>query len=161
MRQPSTNTLGVFFLLLLVSHEGITLANAIRERVHVQQQIHLHDAFSSMVSAVENDDIIEHNLSFLEVQDMKGMTTDEYATHEIREIHKSLKKGFSFKSSPILNDVQHLKEIPHGKVLLPNELKAHREEISMLLEKAMSRKRWGSSKTAAKKAISLGKTITG
>ncbi len=149
MKQSSTYTLGLFFLVLLVSHEGITLAHNIRQRVHVQQQIQLHDVFSSMVSAVENGDI-EDNLSFLEVQDMQGMTTDEYATHEIREIHKSLKESFSFKNSPILNDLKHLKEIPHGKVLLANELKAHREEISMLLEKAMSMKRFGFGKAAAK-----------
>eukprot|EP00943_MAST-04B_sp_MAST-4B-sp1_P001329 g1329.t1 len=123
----------------IANHEGITLANTIRQR---------------------NGDI-EDNLSFLEVQDMQGMTTDEYATHEIREIHKSLKESFSFKNSPILNDLKQLKEIPHGNVLLPNELKAHREEISMLLEKAMSMKRWGFGKAAAKTATSSKKTSLG
>ena len=43
--------------------------------------------FPSAMSNVEVDD----DLIFLEVQDMQGMTTDEYATHEIREMHKSLK----------------------------------------------------------------------
>ena len=103
----------------------------------MQQQLHLHDTFSNMMSAMSSIEI-DDDLSFLEVQDMQGMTTDEYATHEIREMHKSLKEGFAFKHSPILNELDQIKEIPSGKILSSAELKKHRQAISMLLEKAMS-----------------------
>eukprot|EP00942_MAST-04A_sp_MAST-4A-sp1_P002786 g2786.t1 len=41
-------------------------------------------------------------------------------------------------NSPILEDLKSLKEIPENKVLSPSELKQHREDVSVLLEKAMS-----------------------
>eukprot|EP00943_MAST-04B_sp_MAST-4B-sp1_P009990 g9990.t1 len=100
----------------------------------------------SEMSSIEIDD----DLSFLEVQDMQGMTTDEYATHEIREMHKSLKEGFAFKHSPILNELDQIKEIPSGKILSSKELKEHRQAISVLLEKAMSMNKWGSSSSTKK-----------
>eukprot|EP00943_MAST-04B_sp_MAST-4B-sp1_P008392 g8392.t1 len=99
----------------------------------------MHDTFTNIVSVMDGVDI-DNIPSFLEVQDMQGMSTEQYATHEIKEIHKSLKEGFSFKESPIINDLKNLKEVPEGKKLSPSELKEHREEISVLLEKAMSMK---------------------
>ena len=41
MKQSNNYMLGLFFLVLLVSHEGITLANEIRNGVKMQQQLHL------------------------------------------------------------------------------------------------------------------------
>jgi hypothetical protein len=76
--------------------------------------------------------------SFLEVEDMHGMSAEAYGTMEMMEMHKSLKEGFSFENSPILEDLKSLKEIPENKVLSPSELKQHREDVSVLLEKAMS-----------------------
>ena len=37
---------------------------------------------------------------------MQGMSAEQYATHEIKEMHKSLKDGFSFKNSPILEELK-------------------------------------------------------
>ena len=113
MKQSNVYTLGLFLLVLLVSHEGITLANNIRNGVNMQQQLHLHNTVTTMMSAMESVDNIDDNLSFLEVQDMQGMSMEAYATHEIKEIHKSLKESFTFDQSPILNEVGNLKEIHH------------------------------------------------
>eukprot|EP00944_MAST-04C_sp_MAST-4C-sp1_P000314 g314.t1 len=88
--------------------------------------MHLQHSFSTMASAMSNVEV-DDDLIFLEVQDMQGMTTDEYATHEIREMHKSLKEGFAFKHSPILNDLDQIKEIPSDKILSSDELKEHIE----------------------------------
>ena len=88
MKQSNVYTLGLFFLVLLVSHEGITLANNIRNGVNMQRQLHLHNTFSNMKSAMNSVEI-DDDLSFLEVQDMQGMSMEEYATHEIREMHFS------------------------------------------------------------------------
>ena len=54
--------------------------------------------------------------SFLEVQDMHGMSAEAYGTLEMMEMHKSLKEGFSFEHSPILKDLSSLKEIPENKL---------------------------------------------
>merc|ERR1712224_710383 len=69
---------------------------------------------------------------------MHGMSAEAYGTMEMIEMHKSLKEGFSFEHSPILEDLKSLKEIPENKVLSPSELKQHRDDVSVLLEKAMS-----------------------
>jgi len=158
MKQVNIYLLGVFFLVLLLSHEGIAVANRINEGVYVQKQLKMHDVFKKY--EVTTMDGMDGDLfSFLEVQDMQGMSTEAYATHEIKEIHKSLKESFTFDQSPILNEVGNLKEIPHDKILSPSELKAHRTEISMLLEKAMQGPRKRNKKAPAKrktKAPSLG-----
>ena len=116
MKQVNIYMLGVFFLVLLLSHEGIAVANRINEGVYVQKQLKMHDVFKKY--EVTTMDGMDGDLfSFLEVQDMQGMSTEAYATHEIKEIHKSLKESFTFDQSPILNEVGNLKEIPHGKIL--------------------------------------------
>ena len=76
--------------------------------------------------------------SFVEVQNMHGMSSQEYATYEVKEMHRSLHEGFGFERSPILEDLNKLTTIPENTVLSPKELTRHRAEVSVLLEKALS-----------------------
>jgi len=50
MKQSNVYTLGLFFLVFLVSHEEIALANNIRTDMNMQQQLHLHNTFFPMMS---------------------------------------------------------------------------------------------------------------
>ena len=80
-----------------------------------------------MIKKIEADG--DDFTSFLEVEDMQGMSAEQYATHEIKEMHKSLKEGFSFKNSPILEELKELNNIPESqKVLSLDQLKKHRNE---------------------------------
>eukprot|EP00942_MAST-04A_sp_MAST-4A-sp1_P011591 g11591.t1 len=143
MKQSSIIRLALFYLVLLISHEGITVATNIRQTVGVRKNMQLSTSLNDMVNMMDSIDID----SFLEVEDMHGMSAEAYGTLEMIEMHKSLKEGFSFEHSPILKDLNSLKEIPENKILSPSELKGHREDVSVLLEKAMSS--LGNSKTAA------------
>ncbi len=134
MKESSIIRLAFFYLALLVSHEGITVASNIRQTIGLQKGAELSSSLTNMVKMMENVDVD----SFLEVEDMHGMSAEAYGTMEMIEMHKSLKEGFSFEHSPILQDLKSLKEIPENKVLSPSELKQHREDVSVLLEKAMS-----------------------
>ena len=147
---------------MLVSHECITVATRIRQGVMVQKQLEMHDTVSSLVKLGEDLGIDNDNFeSFMEVEETNGMSVEgaKRATTEIRSIHKSLKEGFTFKNSPILDDLNDLETIPEDKVLSPMEVKDHREAISSLLEKAMSKMEFfgfgKSSKSSSK--TSLGK----
>ena len=110
------------------------MASNIRQTIGLQKGAELSSSLTNMVRMMENVDVD----SFLEVEDMHGMSAKAYGTMEMIEMHKSLKEGFSFEHSPILEDLKSLKEIPENKVLSPSELKQHREDVSVLLEKAMS-----------------------
>ena len=66
-----------------------------------------------MIKKIEADG--DDFTSFLEVEDMQGMSAEQYATHEIKEMHKSLKEGFSFKNSPILEELKELNNIPESQ----------------------------------------------
>jgi hypothetical protein len=51
MKQSNVYTLGLFFLVLLfIVHEKITVANEIRNGVNMEQQLHLHNTISTMMS---------------------------------------------------------------------------------------------------------------
>ena len=160
MKQSSIIRLAFFYLALLVSHEGITVASNIRQTIGLQKGAELSSSLTNMVQMMENVDVD----SFLEVEDMHGMSAEAYGTMEMIEMHKSLKEGFSFEHSPILEDLKSLKEIPENKVLSPSELKQHREDVSVLLEKAMSSSSMGLfgkameglEKTSTKTSSSLG-----
>ena len=160
MKQSSIIRLAFFYLVLLVSHEGITVASNIRQTIGLQKGAELSSSLTNMVKMMENVDVD----SFLEVEDMHGMSAEAYGTMEMIEMHKSLKEGFSFEHSPILKDLKSLKDIPENKVLSPSELKQHREDVSVLLEKAMSSSSMGVfgktmeglEKTSTKTSSSLG-----
>ena len=153
-------TTGMLFLLLLVSHECITAATRIRQGVMVQKQLEMHDTLFSLVKLGEDLGIDNDNFeSFMEVEETNGMSVEgaKRATTEIRSIHKSLKEGFTFKNSPILDDLNDMEMIPEDKVLSPMEVKDHREAISSLLEKAMSKMEFfgfgKSSKSSSKSSL--------
>ena len=146
MKQSSILRLALFYLVLLISHEGITVATNIRQTVGLRKNIQLSTSLNNMVDMMDSIDVD----SFLEVEDMHGMSAEAYGTLEMIEMHKSLKEGFSFEHSPILKDLNSLKEIPENKILSPSELKGHREDVSVLLEKAMTGWGWSGSKATAK-----------
>ena len=124
------------------------MASNIRQTIGLQKGAELSSSLTNMVQMMENVDVD----SFLEVEDMHGMSAEAYGTMEMIEMHKSLKEGFSFEHSPILEDLKSLKEIPENKVLSPSELKQHREDVSVLLEKAMTGWGWSGSKATAKES---------
>ena len=107
MKQSSIIRLAFFYLALLVSHEGITVASNIRQTIGLQKGAELSSSLTNMVQMMENVDVD----SFLEVEDMHGMSAEAYGTMEMIEMHKSLKEGFSFENSPILEDIKSLKEM--------------------------------------------------
>eukprot|EP00944_MAST-04C_sp_MAST-4C-sp1_P003770 g3770.t1 len=158
MKQSSIFQLALFYLVLLLSHESITVANTIRQTVGLRHDAKISNTLNNIVKYMEHVDVD----SFLEVENMHGMSAEAYGTLEMREMHKSLIEGFSFEHSPILDDLKNLNEIPENKILSPSELSQHREDVSVLLEKAMSGWGWGGSKATAKvvtkkdKALLLG-----
>ena len=135
---------GIFLIILLLSHESITVANNIEQQLRSNE---VHKIFHSDLAT-----------SLLET--MEGMSMEEKHSFEIREMHKSLHETFSFDQSPILNDLKDLKEIPPGKVLSKHETEIHRMKITSLLEKAMSHlssKKSELSLTVEESAIAKGK----
>ena len=113
MKQSSIIRLAFFYLVLLVSHEAITVASNIRQTIGLQKGAELSSSLTNMVRMMENVDVD----SFLEVEDMHGMSAEAYGTMEMIEMHKSLKDGFSFEHSPIADDLKRLQEIPSNRVL--------------------------------------------
>ena len=134
MHADKTYRVGFLLLLLLVSHEGIAVANNIRQTKSLFNDGSLHGSLRQMMDWMENADVN----SFVEVQNMHGMSSQEYATYEVKEMHRSLHEGFGFERSPILEDLNKLTTIPENTVLSPKELTRHRAEVSVLLEKALS-----------------------
>eukprot|EP00942_MAST-04A_sp_MAST-4A-sp1_P001014 g1014.t1 len=157
-QSPNICNLAIFFLVLLLNHETITVANRITESIKTRQQLKgntFANNIISMIKKIEADG--DDFTSFLEVKDMQGMSAEQYATHEIKEMHKSLKEGFSFKNSPILEELKELNNIPESqKVLSLDQLKKHRYEISILLEKAMSSVTYGALKGVVKASTKVG-----
>ena len=137
MKQSSTFQLALFYLVLLLSHESITVANTIRQTVGLRHGAKISNTLNNVVNYMEHVDVD----SFLEVENMHGMSAEAYGTLEMREMHKSLIEGFSFKHSPILDDLKTLNEIPENKILSPSELSQHRQDVTALLEKAMTGKK--------------------
>ena len=88
------------------------MASNIRQTIGLQKGAELSSSLTNMVQMMENVDVD----SFLEVEDMHGMSAEAYGTLEMIEMHKSLKEGFSFEHSPILKDLKSLKEIPENKI---------------------------------------------
>ena len=125
----------LFLLVLLVSHEGITLANNIRQTKILRKNVELQESLQDLTELANLDEL---DSSFLETENRQGMTGEAYATYEMKEIHKSLKEGFGFENSPVLEELQALEHIPYDRLLTEAELRSHRGQVSSLLEKAMS-----------------------
>ena len=98
MKQSSIIQLAVFYLILLLSNEGITVATNIRQTVGLRKNIQLSSSLNNMVNMMDSIDVD----SFLEVEDMHGMSAEAYGTLEMIEMHKSLKEGFSLSNEKSL-----------------------------------------------------------
>ena len=84
MKQSSIFQLALFYLVLLLSHESITVANTIRQTVGLRHGAKISNTLNNIVKYMENVDVD----SFLEVENMHGMSAEAYGTLEMREMHK-------------------------------------------------------------------------
>ena len=84
MKQSSIIQLAVFYLILLLSNEGITVATNIRQTVGLRKNIQLSTSLNNIVNMMDSTDVD----SFLEVEDMHGMSAEAYGTLEMIEMHK-------------------------------------------------------------------------
>ena len=154
MRQASVVQLAVFYLVLLLSHEGITAAEKIRESIHMRHRLgeatkhtnpHRHHHHHKNKHArlrkregkvVEAESRYAAHDSFLEASAVQGMSVEAMGTIEIIGIHKSLHEQYRYKNSPIAEDLDNLDAIPAGAILSRSALNERRDHITMLLEKA-------------------------
>eukprot|EP00945_MAST-04E_sp_MAST-4E-sp1_P003378 g3378.t1 len=136
MNARQTYRIALLLLAMLLSHEGITLASNIRQVQTLRSNAELQDSLKDMAALMDLGDL--GSSSFLETENRQGMSVEAYATFEMKAIHKSLKEGFGFEKSPILEDLKTLTPIPNGRVLTETELRSHRASVSSLLEKAMT-----------------------
>ena len=136
MNARQTYRVALLLLAMLVSHEGITLASNIRQAQTLRSNAELQDSLKDMAALMDLGDL--GSSSFLETENRQGMSVEAYATFEMKAIHKSLKEGFGFEKSPILEDLKALPHIPSDRVLTETELRLHRATVSSLLEKAMT-----------------------
>eukprot|EP00945_MAST-04E_sp_MAST-4E-sp1_P004854 g4854.t1 len=136
MNARQTYRIALLLLAMLLSHEGITLASNIRQVQTLRSNAELQDSLKDMAALMDLGDL--GSSSFLETENRQGMSVEAYATFEMKAIHKSLKEGFGFEKSPILDDLKTLPPIPSDRVLTETELRSHRATVSSLLEKAMT-----------------------
>lgn len=153
MKSASVIQLAVFYLILLLSHEGITVAEKIRHSSnsrkrldarmkgmkyhrHHNDQKHLRRQHSMKVT--ENR-YAEHD-SFLEAGAVQGLSVEAMGTMEIIGIHKSLHQHYRYKNSPIAEELNKLVPIPEGAILSRSELNERRDHIVVLLETAHTHK---------------------
>ena len=130
---------GVLFLLLLVSHETITVASNIRTAKNMRGTGDMLFAMESVNEMLEHLDESALESMLLEVDSKGGMSEAEAATHEVRIAHESIREGYAFENSPVLGDLDKLPAAPgEGEVLSAAQLQYHRGEISSFLEKAFS-----------------------
>jgi hypothetical protein len=134
MKGSTVFQLALFYLALIIGHEGITIATQIKQRVYLRKQI---KQFTQMHQVMEHS-MNQMQDSFLEVHEMQSLEHQAFATREIAEMHKSLKESFTYAHSPIREDVMKLKDIPENHILSRNEIKQHRLRVSSLLETAMA-----------------------
>ena len=139
MKQPAVTRTAIFFLILFVSHEAIAVANAIKQQTTINQQLE----FANMVKKLVSDDFdlssLEDKSSFLEVDlaAKHGMSMEAYQTYEIKQVHDAFREEWSFKGSPVFEQIQTLETIPENVVLSKSEIARHQNINSALLEKAM------------------------
>ena len=114
MKGSTVFQLALFYLVLIIGHEGITIATQIKQRVYLRKQI---KQFAQMHQVMEHS-MNQMQDSFLEVHEMQSLEHKAFATREIAEMHKSLKESFTYAHSPIREDVMKLKDIPENKKLL-------------------------------------------
>ena len=84
MKPASVYRLALFYLLLLTSHECITVAHSIRHRVQVRKHL------DTMVNLVKD---LDWDTSLVELESKHGMSREAYRTMEMAEMYKSLKEG--------------------------------------------------------------------
>eukprot|EP00942_MAST-04A_sp_MAST-4A-sp1_P014180 g14180.t1 len=75
--------------------QAIKYTSTKRVRI-LRKNIQLSSSLNNMVNMMDSIDVD----SFLEVEDMHGMSAEAYGTLEMIEMHKSLKEGFSFEQIP-------------------------------------------------------------
>ena len=116
MKQPAVTRTAIFFLILFVSHEAIAVANAIKQQTTINQQLE----FANMVKKLVSDDFdlssLEDKSSFLEVDlaAKHGMSMEAYQTYEIKQVHDAFREEWSFKGSPVFEQIQTLETIPEN-----------------------------------------------
>ena len=84
MKPVSVFRLALFYLLLLTSHECITVAHNIRHRVQVRKHL------DTMVNLVKD---IDWETNLVELESKHGMSQEAFRTMEMAEMYKSLKAG--------------------------------------------------------------------
>ena len=140
MRQAAVTRTAVWLLVLLVSNECVTVSNAIKERLQMNENAHV---IGTMKKFMEDDFGLDHldESSFLEVDlaAKHGMTMEEYQTYEIKSVHDAFREEWAFKNSPVFLEVQALENIPDGKILSQKEILKHQSINSALLEKAVQK----------------------
>lgn len=134
-----TTSIALLFLVLLVSHETISVANAIKMHQRNLNQHKIHHTAKAMLEMIEGD----MDTFFLETQQEMGskMSMEAYQTMEIKQAHQALVDHWSFEKSPIRNEVKHLptlKSNDDSKILSKEDIVRHQQHISVLLEKAMT-----------------------
>ena len=134
-----TTSIALLFLVLLVSHETISVANAIKMHQRNLNQHKIHHTAKAMLEMIEGD----MDTFFLETEELMDskMSVEAYQTMEIKEAHQSFRDHWSFEKSPIANEVKHLPTLnsnDDSKILSKEEIVKHQQHISILLEKAMT-----------------------
>eukprot|EP00942_MAST-04A_sp_MAST-4A-sp1_P005938 g5938.t1 len=108
-------TIGLCFLILLISHECIAITNQIKHGVMMQRHLHMHDDMfhSSKTNSLRR------------------------STNHLKEFHKIVTERLLFEGSPLLKDFSNLRNISPSDILSNQDVKTHREILFSLLEKAM------------------------
>jgi hypothetical protein len=129
---------GLFFLVLLLSHECISVATTVRNNIFLRKTgSHIEFAMESMKDYVDNANIDSMFIE-LDSEAKVSMTAAEYATFEVREVHKSLLDSYGFEGSPVMADLHALPVIGEGRILSPREVQEHQKRISSFLEKSFA-----------------------
>ena len=124
----------LFLLLLLTTHEAITVARNIKAS---RRSKGLHRTLTKF-KATEFNFLDTEGLGVL-LEAGASSPTLKQRTEEIRSIHGAIRDSFSFKGSPVLEDVQKLQRVPSGpEPLSAEDLGKHELDVSLFLEKSLS-----------------------
>merc|ERR1712216_882773 len=126
--------ISIFFIWLLVSHEGITLGARIHANVSPEELVDAMDdsnepkekgtkAHKIMGSAMYENEFVDDNIYFIEEAEKVVMnsysptttsTSSSFITplhkdaNDILQLHETLKNSFTFMNSPMLNELEEL-----------------------------------------------------
>jgi len=159
--------ISIFFIWLLVSHEGITLGARIHANVSPEELVDAMDdsnepkekgtkAHKIMGSAMYENEFVDDNIYFIEEAEKVVMnsysptttsTSSSFITplhkdaNDILQLHETLKNSFTFMNSPMLNELEELTPVSPSFLEMPtdNQRDAHYTEITSFLEKAMTK----------------------